>query len=230
MRYFRFFICLSTIFICLIGCKTPVYYPNVINTPHFEQAKEAEVFVGVSPNGIDVQGAYAINDDMAVLANVNGNSMEREAELLSYTSIEDLYKSHFFGEVGVGKWHDFNDNKSIGCTVGYGIGRTRLLTGFDFRDVRINRVFIQPYYGVVNSFFEFYLSSRIAFVDVGGKSNLFLEPSMTFKVGFNKLKFFTQIGIVNQNNAISERQNNIPTQGLLFTLGLSYKFKKEQKD
>lgn len=226
---YRFFIfTIGVLFFCF-GCKTPVYYPNTVNTPHFENEKEAEVVLVGSLNGIEVLGAYALKDDLAIISNFNGHESANQGDVdLTYLPFEDdyigEYRSHYFGDIGLAKWYDFDDKGTIGCSVGYGFGNTRFNYRNNFNDVNIQRLYIQPYYGVLYKNLEFYIASRMTYVDVG-YSNVFIEPTLTLKAGFNKLKVFAQLGFSNQHGNRFDHKH-IPTQGVMFSFGLSYKFKK----
>ena len=219
-----------SLLICFTGCKTPLYYPNTINTPHFSEKNEAELtFVG-SANGGEVQGSFSITENIAIIGNFNGSLSEDQDDVYyTYKPIgeDDFggYRSHSFGELEIGKWYDLYDKGMLGCAFGYGFGRIRFSNFYGDKYLNLQRFNLQPYYGVVLKNFEFYVSSRFTYVDLGYKRNLYMEPAITLKAGLNRLKCFLQLGVVNQRGDPSS-EFYIPTQGILFSMGLSYKFKK----
>lgn len=191
----------SFLFVALLmtACS-PIYMPNTRNVPLFRGAGEVQGSVYVA-NGVDVQGAFAFSNNLAVIGNYS---------LLNQKQT-DYTRKNKYGELGLGY---FKNNRSSRWElfVGYGVGEGTskanyyfYASDFGIKDIiatgKFNRIFIQPTIATNNKKFNLAFTPRFSLVDfteftssgppsstLGAvtkkpdeKAYLFIEPAATVK-------------------------------------------------
>jgi hypothetical protein len=229
----------------------PVYIPNTRNVPLFAKGGEFQGAMQFGTSGIDLQGAVAITNNIAVMGNYSyGN---RNTDTLNNNSDKDHYHKHKFYEGAIGYYKN-DGNFCFEIFAGYGQGEAtsygsysifsssqdQLTTG------KYTRIFLQPSFGfnkkVVNiaftprfslvDFTSFSGSKTTATVDLEPK--IFVEPAFTARFNFLDNRFFgsLQVGFSTSltDNVAFDYQPFIFSTGLGFRLGGLHWVKKETQE
>jgi len=186
------------------GCA-PVYVPNAYHVHQLDDSGDFSGGIYTGTNGLDVQAAYALNNSVFVLgAGSFGNS--------DYSS-EDSYQSHRYAEGGVGYFKPFNKFGRFELLGGLGFGSSEASSKYFFFEPNevtakgnYSRVFIQANNGMERKHFDIGMALRLAHVSFGefettssvyegSNSSVFFEPMLYVNVGWEKVKFVTQVGI-----------------------------------
>ncbi len=195
------------------SCKS-TYLPNTRNVPLFREANEVMITVAAA-SGVDVQAAYAVTDNIAVMGNANANQSTYQTN-----DGEDYKRNYTFGELGLGLYSRSRTAR-FELFSGYGLGKGTSYEGFYFfgqpgvaaavvATGKFNRIFVQPSIGTNNRNFNISLTARVSVVDFtefesnsvlvkpNEKPQLFLEPALTttFKLKGN-LRGFFQLNVTN---------------------------------
>jgi hypothetical protein len=188
----------------------PTYISNSRNVPMFGEAGEFAGSVALS-SGIDVQTAYSVTDNVALMANANVISQKSTTDDgASYTR-----KNSFF-EGGIG-YFSRTKTRRFELYAGYGMGkRTSYETFYFFQnavplvaDSKYSRIFIQPSIGTNKRKFNIYATLRVSMVNFtefqtkdptaatpmykpSEGIHVFMEPSLTtrFHLAGNLRGFF----------------------------------------
>ncbi len=191
----------SVLLLIATSCS-PLYVPSTRNVPLFREQGEFQGSVYVT-NGIDAQLAYAVSDNIAVMA--NGNYLSSKIE-----QPENYTRSNTFVEGGLGFYSSTRKFRTE-LFVGYGMGKGTSFAQYYFftqdfgqKDLvatgKYNRIFIQPSIGTNNRTFNLAFTPRISLVDFREFSSndnnpaipilvikpdetprLFIEPALTGK-------------------------------------------------
>ncbi len=196
----------------LSSCKS-TYLPNTRNVPLFREANEVMMTVAAA-SGVDVQAAYALTDNIAVMGNANANQSTYQTN-----DAEDYKRNYTFGELGLGLYGRSRTAR-FELFGGYGLGKGTSYEGFYFFSQngasavvatgKFNRIFVQPSIGTNNRNFNISLTARVSMVDFtefewngviekpNEKAQIFLEPALTttFKLKGN-LRGFFQLNVTN---------------------------------
>jgi len=194
--FFLFLVLLLVQSACL-----PLYQPNSVNVPLFDSAHDTRANVNLGSGGTDVQGAFAVNEQVAVM--VNASFIRRSGD----SSGRSLKRDFLEGGIGVYKTMGLNGRAS--AFGGYGYGRLtgagdypRLngSTGNYKVDLYYHRLFIQPSIGIRTKFFRGALTSRFSYISLREREDtwnrLFWEPTATLKFGGDLFRFTMQGGFV----------------------------------
>ncbi|MBN2570765.1 MAG: hypothetical protein JXA68_01445 [Ignavibacteriales bacterium] len=180
-----FFIIISMVALLLSACA-PIYIPNQVNVPLLNKSGNLNFSGAVATSGAEVQLAYSPFTNVGLMA--NGSFMWGDED-----------HKHQFVELGGGYYKPLGTSGvfEVYSGVGYGHSETDDIDGFgnpiggDYL-----RVFVQPSLGADLGFFEGAMSVRTCYVnfpDYG--SEIFFEPALTARAGFDKVKFTSQFGI-----------------------------------
>jgi hypothetical protein len=225
--------CINLIF----NSCAPVYIPNTVNAPLFKSKGELMVSGFGGTNGYDVQFAYAPIDHMVIMANGAYQSKDYDSN-----SLKDYHK-HFFGEIGAGYFTELGEKARFECIGGYGFGQAE--TGYDFSFLTTNtgvvkgmydRYFIQADLGTSSNFD--YLNTGIAirgtyvnfYKFTSGNSdfdktvsNIYIEPAVFIRAGWNYIKFQFEFGgcISTQETPEFNSQPFFISVGLVFNIPLA---------
>lgn len=243
----------------LTGCVT-LYKPNTVYSPLIKEKGElnASASMGMSGCGLyNLQSAYGISDHTGIM--IDGMYHQRHSNNI-YPSDEKL--NILFGEAGVGYFNTFDEQKNtlFQCYSGAGYGNTSdkiyntnqinpevnakyynifiqpgiAITNKNFElafDLRMNYVHLYNIHAYLydkfewwNSDFHFYNDTSLYFVN--------LEPTLTLKVGGEKLKGIFQFGAtiptINTNSYFMVNTTSLLGFPLIKTsVGISYTFGKK---
>jgi hypothetical protein len=196
-------IILLSIIVTLIASCSIEYFPTTYNAPLFTDMEQFESTVNVGNNGFDAQIAFAPINHFGFIATgsyADRNSDDNEDDLNLYNS--DFHK-HLFGEMGLGFFTGMGSKGSFEIYGGYGHGRTEGYDDswdYDYDKATYSKYFIQPEIGITNKVFEGALVTRLSLIDMSSIVNdyrstvAFMEPGVVFKVGYEYIKFYTQLG------------------------------------
>jgi hypothetical protein len=226
--------------ILFTGCSPKYYTPNTQNVPLISQKGETNLTVSGNGNQVEFQGAYGVTNGFAIKAN-GGLFIPKDLD-------NGNGGSGSFAEVGGGYFKPIGDNwvfESYGI-FGLGYMENHLpSTTADYPqtegDISANilRFGVQPNFGYKSKYFCAAVSSRIVSLNYNNvrgdlifenedqvaylrnnRSTILLEPALTLRGGFEKIKLQMQIGYSLNATNTSFRQDNT-----YMTLGLNFNFK-----
>lgn len=190
------------IVVALATSCSPLYVPSTRNVPLFREQGEFQGSVYLT-TGVDTQLAYAVTDNIAVMA--NGSFLSTKI-----SEPEDYTRSHKYVEGGLG-FYNVSKNFRTELFAGFGLGKGTSFSQYYFftqpfsqKDLvatgKYNRIFIQPSIGTNNRNFNLAFTPRISLVDFtefssndndpanavvtikpNEKPRLFIEPALTGK-------------------------------------------------
>ncbi len=134
-----------------------MYRANRLNTPVFKKKKELQTTLVTGASGIELQGAYSINDNLAIMLNgVYDNSKVRVMDTIQGVKDGNSEYSNIYGEGAIGYYQSFGLDTSNMAAVflGGGLGSTRGFSnhwGVDYLKYNSEyfRLFLQPTYGLI---------------------------------------------------------------------------------
>ncbi len=225
---------------CLLftACNPKFYSPDTHNVPLISQMGETNLTAAGDGNQINFQGAYGISENLAVKANGSFFNPEDQEN-------GDGGSGRFF-EAGLGYFKPLAGNFVFETYAIAGLGRVENhfpstvsgpgTTG----DISANvfRYGLQPNIGYKTKHFSAAFSTRIvnlSYSNIDGdlvyggqnqaaylndnKSNFLLEPALTIRGGFEKIKLQLQYGhSLNLSNSSFEQDDNFITLGINFNL------------
>lgn len=184
---------------------TPVYVPNIRNSPLFKQAGEFQGSIQFG-NGLDLQGAVSVSNHIGLMANYS--FAERNKSDYVDPDNNQGYHYHQFFEGGIGYFEN-QDNWCYEIFAGYGkgegasydeyawwTGQSEKATG------EFQRFFIQPAFGLNKKVMHVSFIPRISLVDFTAFTNdvvtykvndnpvVFIEPAVVGKVNLMQDHFF----------------------------------------
>lgn len=203
----------------------PAYIPNVINSPMFNNGGELQVSTYASTSGLDAQAAFAISDNVGIMA--NGSFMDRTDEF------NNDYHKHKFIEFGGGYYDQIERRGRYEIFAGFGAGE--LQAKYDnsiwssYTDVKSYRYFLQPAIGVTGNVADFSTAMRVVLIDLYQGSRrekaYFFEPAITGKLGYKHVKAIMQFGLsipTNPDAVDFNYQPVIMSLGLQLNIGRVY--------
>lgn len=217
-----FLFCLTAgLLYVLNACSPPVYLPNNLNTPLLQQRGELNATLQMSTGGLNVQGAFAATDQLAVMVNGAYNQTD--------TSSNDA--RHKFLEAGVGMYKRLGNIGITSMYGGYGHGETTRNYTLEKQPYgRYHRYFVQSAIGLRTGAFEAGAAARMSIVNMyhyensttiyeDGTFDLFLEPALFMRLGWENVKFHSQLGlcIPAQDPGIYE------FQPIFFSIGMNFR-------
>lgn len=225
--------------ICYMGCSPKFYVPNTQNVPLMQSQGQTNLSVAGNGNQVEVQGAYAIIDHMAIqvngglfipkdLDNGNGGSGQFvEAGAGYFTPINDHFIFETYGLFGVGSMENH-----MPSTLEAFPGTTGKISA------GVIRYGIQPNFGFYSKYFVVAVSSRIIglnYSNVKGSlmydnvdqvgylsdnnSHFLLEPALTIRGGLEKIKLQLQVG-----GSFNLTDNDFEQDNSFMSVGLNFNF------
>lgn len=224
----------------LVACSPRYYSPNTHNVALISEQGETNLTLSGNNDQFEFQGAYGITKNIAIQGNVG---MYIPADLDN----GDGGSGKFF-EVGGGYYNALTENIVFETYGLLGLGsmenhfpssqNTSPLTMGDI-SANILRVGIQPNLGYKTKYFSIAISTRLVnlfYNNIKGDliygnisqpdylkdnaSQILLEPAITFRTGFERLKFQLQYGLsANLTNSEFDQDRQH------LTIGLNFNFK-----
>jgi hypothetical protein len=219
-------------FIIFLGACKPLYRPNTVNVPMLKEKNDVTFGTYLGTNGADVQAAYAITNNIGVMANAS--------IINSYNATNGTQREHRFAEGGIGYFKPINKEAVFDIYAGAGNGYAYnsgnfIFNYYSFNRVNYNRFFIQPSVALVSNYFDLAASARFTYVDfydyrsgntsttqnMERVSSIFMEPAITLRGGYKNVKMFGQLGF-----AIPTTSFAFEAQPVMFSLGLNLTLSK----
>lgn len=228
------------LFVGLFGfasCNPKFYTPNTHNVPLISEKGETNLTLAGNGNQIEFQGAYGIATNIALVANGglfipanldNGNGGSGKFIEFGGGYFKSISEHLIFETYGIFGFGSFENH----------LPSTRNDYPQTNGDISANilRIGIQPNFGYKSKYFSAAVSSRIVnlsyykikgdliFQDIyqtnylkKNSSNFLVEPALTIRGGFEKLKLQLQYGYsLNLSNSDFRQDNSFLTVGLNF--------------
>jgi len=210
----------------LVCSCAPAYVPNRVNTPLLTNKGELQVSVSFGTSGIDPQVAYALTDNIGLMANASFLDNTSDESSTSYS-----FHKHFFIEFGPGYYRNLQNGFKFETFTGVGLGKINgeydNILWTSRVDVKNTRFFLQPSFGYTSKLLDIGLSTRLVAVSFrqSSESNtgILIEPAITAKLGWDHVKIISQIGLAYPFN---EEDISFVYQPVLFSLGIQGNFGK----
>jgi len=210
-----------------LGSCVPSYVPNTVNMPLFSNRGEVQASIYNSSAGIDPQISFSPADHFGLM--VNGSFKNQTSD-----STNNFHK-HNFIEFGGGYYKSYRKKIVTEIYGGIGFGNLEALydNGFfyDYAKVHSNRIFIQPGVGFVGEVFDGGFATRFVFVQLTQGSQkasaVFIEPTVTGKIGFRQFRFVIQFGL---SVPFDEQNLDFDYQPYILSLGLQGIFGRKYED
>ena len=232
---------LSTILVVSIigfsSCNPKFYTPNTQNVPLISQKGETNLTLSGNGNQVEFQGAYGIAEHIAIQANGglfipkdldNGNGGSGKYIEVGAGYFNEVQPNWVFETYGILGFGDF-ENHLPSTVIDYPQS-TGDISG------KIFRVGIQPNFGYKSEYFSAAISSRFVNLSYNGiegdlifedinlpeylkenSSNFLIEPALTVRGGFEKIKLQLQYGYSwNVTNSDFRQDKTYLTVGLNF--------------
>jgi hypothetical protein len=191
----------------MVASCSPMYIPNVRNSPMFTKGGEFQASVQIG-NGLDGQSAFSVTENFALMANY---SFSDRSSLNADPDNDSDYHRHTFYEGGLGYFNNDNDGMFFEVFAGYGRGKGSNRDEYVFFNSesvyatgKYNRYFIQPAFGLNSKAVDVSFVSRFSLVDfyefstetisapIDEDPKLFYEPAVVGRGNFaNNHMFFT---------------------------------------
>lgn len=226
---------LSNVFLIvgvLLFCAcAPTYIPNARHVPLISEQGQLNLGAAVLP-GLEVQSAYGISDQLAVMGNASFRSTS--------STTNENYSRQNYGELAVGYFNNLETNLLFEVYGGYGFGASssrydsNSSLGVSYNDSgNYGKVFIQPNIGFSSQFLDLALSGRMAYVafnnfetnrtlDNYSTSAVFFEPALVTKLGYDPFKFVAMLGM---NIPLDQPNSRFAPNFPLFTVSLGMQFR-----
>ena len=201
---------------------TPIYFPNIINTPFFTEKGQFCGSANYSFSGsmnlslynIDLQSAFAVTDNIAVMYNYSFADMGVPDD-----EYEDFH-NHKYQEIGLGYFRSSENIFRFENFIGYGSGKSETHDGTSlvnkYREIKgeYYRMFVCPSFGISTQLksdnlfdpnrIDVGIASRISSVNWKNlkhnfevsvrEQNYYFEPCIFIRAGWQKLLFQFQLG------------------------------------
>jgi hypothetical protein len=227
-------------FILITGCSPKYYTPNTLNVPLISKKGETNLTLSGNSNQVEFQGAYGLTKGFAISANGgffipsdlnNGNGGSGKFIEFGggyFKPINNSFVFETYGIIGFGSM----ENHMPSTVLIYPQTKGNI-------SANVIRYGIQPNFGYKSKHFSAAISSRIVnlnYSNIKGdlifdginqigylknnRSNFLIEPALTVKAGFEKVKLQIQYGYsLNLSNSSFKQDNSF------LTLGLNFRFK-----
>lgn len=202
--------------------------------PLIKKFNESTVSANVGLNGLDVQGATAIDSHISIMGNASFSTNRKD-------SVAANHHQHMMAEIGVGHFGHLTLESSYEIFAGYGRGYYQ---AYDYLDVfgpnltlirgQFNRYFLQGNFGqtfgdieiggaLKSSYFNiFEVKSQDRTVKQAYNS-IYLEPAVFIRFAFQHIQITSQFVF---SHDIGSRFQ-LTQQRLLFSFGVIYKFRRK---
>lgn len=239
MKNYRKLIYLAFVF-GFVSCSPKFYTPNTQNVPLISEKGETNLTLSGNGNQVEFQGAYGIAENIAIQANGGlfipsnldngdgGSGRFIEVGGGYFNPISENWVFETYGILGLGSFENHlpstkNDHPQTTGEI----------------SANILRIGIQPNFGYKSKYFSAAVSSRIvnlSYNNIKGdlifagenqlnylkdnSSNFLIEPALTVRGGFEKVKLQVQYGYsLNLSHSDFKQDNSF------LTIGLNFNFK-----
>lgn len=227
--------------VALISACSPKYYsPNTQNVPLISEKGDKDLTFSGNGNQVEFQGAMGLSNNIAIKASGsffipadedNGNGGTGKLIEVGggyFTPVSQNFVFETYAVVGFGsvKNHFESDGSANPQTAGdlsadvlrYGIQPNFGYKSKNFEAIISSR-FVNLNYNNVKGDLIYQGDSQISYLEAN-KSNFLIEPALTLRAGFEKIKFQAQLG-----HSFNLSNNNFRQDNDYLTIGLNYRFK-----
>lgn len=221
----------------LVSCSPKFYTPNTQNVPLISEKGESNLTLSGNGNQVEFQGAYGLTNHIAIKANGglfipsnldNGNGGSGKFLEFGAGYFNPLSEHWVFETYGIAGFGSFENH----------LPSTRDVYPLTNGDIsaKLFRVGIQPNFGFKSKYFSAALSSRfvnLSYSNIKGdliydnesqtnylknnSYNFLIEPALTIRGGFEKVKLQVQYGYsLNLSHSNFRQDNSFLTVGLNF--------------
>lgn len=241
-------ICFVLISFIVFSCTPPLYIPNTTNITTLIKKGDLDGSVSAGTNGWDIQGGYAITDEIGVTLNGSYGMQKSDSS--------DNFTNHLFGEAGIaytfilnksseGVENDLNYISTTSGGIGIGTASGLVINTFFTSDSNYasgiyNRYFIQSSIGISSIVVDFFLTYRLTYVSFINLTynyidsvqlydiknyNIFHEPTIHISLGFENIKFFGQVGLsISHFDNFGSGNVAFRQRPVIFIIGLKFDF------
>ncbi len=234
------FLFFSALAIGFASCSPKYYTPNSHNVPLLSEKGETNLTLAGNENRLEFQGAYAVSDNIAIKADGSlfnpkdedngdgGSGKFIELGAGYFKPITDKWIFETYGILGFGSFENHRPS-SIYSNPG---------TNGDI-SANLLRIGVQPNFGFKSKYFSAALSSRfvnLSFNQIEGdlmyggnnqtqylrdnSSNFLIEPALTLRAGFDKIKLQLQQGF-----SFNLSNDSFKQDVAFLTVGINFNFK-----
>lgn len=230
----------ALLFVVIIaGCSPKYYVPNTQNVPTISAKGQVNFTVAGNSNQAELQAAFGITDRLAIQLNGgyvpqknndgnNGSGKLIEAGLGYYYNLGEYWLFDTYALAGGGSVENnfpstVSDNPSTNGNISANLFRCGIQPGLSFHrrflivagSVRITSL----NYWDIDGNLVFEESNQQAYLR-NNNSNFMVEPALTLRTGFEKVKFQLQIlRSFNLTNPGFKQDNTLVSIGVNFTFG-----------
>jgi len=219
--------------IVLFSSCSSFYTSNSHNIPLIKAYNESTINANAGLNGLDIQGATAIDHHLSIMGNFSYSTSGRD-------SAAGNHHQHLMGELAIGHFGHLTMETTYEIFAGYGLGYYQAYNQFDFFGPyntlargQFNRYFLQGNFGRKIDNIEFGGALKTSYFNMfeiksqdvtirESYNSIFLEPAVFARFDLQKLQLTTQLGYsydVSNNFQLSQ-------QSLIFSVGVMYKIKR----
>ena len=196
----------------LVSCKT-TYFPTSNHTPLFSSKEQADISLGMSKFGYEIQPAYSLTKTISLQSNL----------LYLWKMTDTAGFATKYGDLAVG-YNGKTKKFLYEVYGGYGLGRNYFKSP-NMDTVRINKFFVQPSLGLRDDFFLMSASAKLGLIRLAGNGHTnfspVIEPNVHFRLGYKHIFFHTTLGLsyLPLGSDFVDRHLRF-----IFSAGLSFKF------
>ncbi|WP_017260253.1 hypothetical protein [Pedobacter arcticus] len=221
----------------LISACSPKYYSsNTQNVPLISAKGEKNLSLAGNGNQIEFQGAMGVSNNIAIKANGaffipakedNGNGGSGKLFEVGggyFTPINQNFVFETYAILGFGSMKNhFEPNGGDGGDISANVVRYGIQPNFGYKsknfEAAISSRFVNLNYNGVKGNLVYQGNNQVTYLEENN-SNFLIEPALTLRAGFEKLKFQAQIG-----HSFNLSNNDFRQDKDYVTVGLNYRFK-----
>lgn len=215
-RYFAF----TGIAFLIVSCHV-LYIPTSHNIPLLSNKGEGQITLASTTGGFGGLTAFGITDNIGVMA--NGFYLPGEEEVVINNDTTKYNYNIWLAELGLGYYKQLADRGVFEIYAGGGIGKVpndfenTIFTG---EKVQMNKFFIQPSIGLKSKVVYSGAAIRLSMVNMNKQSDFLIEPGVVFRLGYQKIKFYSNLGLSFKAN----RDKPITWDHIPFMIGIGLEF------
>lgn len=190
---FHLFPCLAVL---TYSCSSTLYYPPMVNVPAVREEGDFELNSGGSflreccdnedaqRRAFEVAGNYVFHHNFLAGMSLSGSIPEYRERIIS----------HLSGDFGIGAFKNINKWASAGLILGAGYGETDVtVNNISYSEI-FYKIFGQPYLFMEWKWIGLAYSLKSGLLIESGQN--VREHTLTFRVGYDQVKFYFQYGII----------------------------------
>lgn len=202
-----------------------LYHPTTHNSPLLRNQGELQVTGMLASNNLELHTAYGITNHLGVM--LNASYLNRTREVQRGEELVKFNESWGLLEGGLGYYtrvaqivaFEVYGGAGFGTVPGDLRGVNYVYDGSQITDIK--KLFIQPAIGVGSRLIDASLVGRFSAIQINNETEIFTEPGVVIKVGYNRFRFVASTGIslplINKISDLSWENDMV-----MFGIGLQY--------